>query len=129
MRRRSISLLVISVAAIIWFAWPETHSSISQQKSNSKASEASLPPVRDGDIIFHTSSSEQSKAIQLATHSPYSHCGIILYWKGAPYVYEAVQPVKRTPLAAWIKRGNNEQYVVQQISELLLFIFDLFIKP
>jgi hypothetical protein len=32
---------------------------------------------RNGDIIFHTSTSDQSKAIQLATNSRYSHCGII----------------------------------------------------
>src|SRR5437016_1986874 len=33
--------------------------------------------IRTGDIIFQTSLSSQSKAIQLATHSEYSHCGII----------------------------------------------------
>jgi len=29
--------------------------------------------VQNGDIIFHTSKSGQSKAVQLATHSKYSH--------------------------------------------------------
>jgi hypothetical protein len=29
-------------------------------------------PLRDGDIIFQTSGSGQSAAIQRATHSPYS---------------------------------------------------------
>lgn len=33
--------------------------------------------LKDGDIIFQTSLSGQSKAIQAATGSPYSHCGII----------------------------------------------------
>ena len=32
---------------------------------------------RNGDIIFQTSESAQSTAIQLATHSPYSHMGIV----------------------------------------------------
>jgi hypothetical protein len=32
--------------------------------------------VQDGDIIFHTSRSSQSLAIQRATHSPYSHMGL-----------------------------------------------------
>lgn len=31
----------------------------------------------EGDIIFQTSMSSQSQAIQLATHSPYSHMGVL----------------------------------------------------
>ena len=48
------------------------------------------PAVRDGDIIFHTSRSAQSAAIQRATHSPYSHFGIILYRDDKPFVFEAI---------------------------------------
>ena len=33
--------------------------------------------LQTGDIIFQTSNSNQSKAIQLATHSKYSHVGIL----------------------------------------------------
>ena len=52
--------------------------------------------IREGDLIFQTSLSGQSRAIQLATHSQYSHCGII-HLKGTDYfVYEAVEPVKWT---------------------------------
>ena len=36
--------------------------------------------IKNGDIIFQTSKSSQSKAIQLATNSKYSHMGIIS-WK------------------------------------------------
>ncbi len=36
-----------------------------------------LPPVRDGDIIFQTSHSSQSLAIQRATGSAYSHMGLV----------------------------------------------------
>jgi hypothetical protein len=39
-----------------------------------------IMPVHDfknGDLIFQISTSGQSKAIQLATHSKYSHCGIL----------------------------------------------------
>ena len=42
--------------------------------------------LRDGDIIFHTSRSAQSAAIQHATHSRYSHVGLILFRDGKPYV-------------------------------------------
>lgn len=31
----------------------------------------------DGDIIFQTSKSSQSQAIQVATHSKYSHMGVL----------------------------------------------------
>jgi len=67
------------------------------------------------DIIFQTSKSSQSKAIQIATKSKYSHMGIV-YRKGdALFVFEAIQPVKLTPLADWINRGKNAHYVVKRI--------------
>jgi Permuted papain-like amidase enzyme, YaeF/YiiX, C92 family len=58
-------------------------------------------PLRDGDIIFHTSRSAQSAAIQRATHSPYSHMGIVLYRDGKPFVFEAIATVRYTPLTNW----------------------------
>jgi hypothetical protein len=73
------------------------------------------PTFQNGDIIFQTSNSSQSKAIQLATHSPYSHVGIIYKQKGSFWVYEAVEPVKLTPLKTWIKRGNKGHYVVKRL--------------
>jgi hypothetical protein len=71
--------------------------------------------IRDGDLIFHTSLSRQSKAIQLATKSKYSHCGIIYKMNGQYYVFEAVQPVKTTPLDKWIARGENGHYVIKRL--------------
>jgi len=72
-------------------------------------------PWKDGDLIFQTSLSSQSRAIQLATHSAYSHCGLLFQQKGKWYVLEAVQPVKSTPLAAWIKRGKDGHYVLKRL--------------
>lgn len=70
---------------------------------------------RDGDIIFQVSQTAQSQAIQLATNSKFSHCGII-HKKGNHYiVFEAVQPVKYTPLKEWIKKGQNEYYVIKRL--------------
>lgn len=74
---------------------------------------------RAGDIIFHRSSTAQSMAIQLATNSPYSHVGIIYEQDGQPFVFEAVQPVKITPLKNWIARGVNEAYVLKRWKEEL----------
>lgn len=71
--------------------------------------------IKNGDIIFQTSKSDQSKAIQLATKSKYSHMGIIYEYDDAFYVFEAVQPVKLTPLNEWIHRGENSHYVIKRL--------------
>lgn len=73
--------------------------------------------VRDGDIIFHTSTSSQSMAIQRATGSQYSHMGIIFFQKGEPYVYEAVKTVQFTPLKKWIAGGEGMHYVVRRLKD------------
>jgi hypothetical protein len=71
--------------------------------------------LHEGDIIFQTSGSAQSKAIELATHSRYSHCGILYKKNGAFYVYEAVQPVSIAPLEQWISRGKGQECVVKRL--------------
>jgi uncharacterized protein YycO len=71
--------------------------------------------IKNGDLIFQTSLSGQSKAIQLATKSKYSHCGIIYKYGSDFYVFEAVQPVKRTPLDKWIARGQDGKYVIKRL--------------
>lgn len=73
--------------------------------------------VREGDIIFHTSRSAQSSAIQKATHSKYSHMGIILYRNGEPHVFEAINTVQYTPLEKWIARGEGGRYVVKRLRD------------
>jgi uncharacterized protein YycO len=71
--------------------------------------------LKNGDLIFQTSLSGQSKAIQLATKSKYSHCGLIFKKDKDFYVFEAVQPVKRTPLDKWIARGQDGKYVIKRL--------------
>ena len=71
--------------------------------------------LKEGDLIFQTSLSSQSKAIQLATKSKYSHCGIVFKEGDSFYVFEAVQPVKRTPLAEWIARGEKGKFIVKRL--------------
>src|SRR5688572_18487970 len=72
-------------------------------------------PLRDGDIIFHSSRSAQSAAIERATRSPYSHMGVILHRDGKPFVYEAIATVRYTPLATWTARGDGGKYVVKRL--------------
>jgi hypothetical protein len=73
--------------------------------------------LKNGDIIFQNSNSTQSRAVEMATHSKYTHCGIV-YLKGNDYyVLEAVQPVKTTDLASFIARGNGGHYVIKRIKK------------
>jgi len=80
---------------------------------------SSAPKVRDGDIIFQTSRSAQSVAIQRATHSPYSHMGIILHRNGKPHVFEAIATVRYTPLEQWIARGDGGRFVVRRLARAM----------
>jgi hypothetical protein len=79
--------------------------------------ETEFSQFEDGDIIFQTSKSEQSKAIQLATHSKYSHVGVIYFNPEDQnlYVFEAVQTVRITPLKEWISKGENSRYTVKRL--------------
>lgn len=74
---------------------------------------------RTGDIVFHTSTSAQSAAIQAATRSAYSHVGVVVHDKGQPKVLEAVEPVKLTSLQAWLKRGKGQHYVIKRLKQPL----------
>lgn len=71
--------------------------------------------LHNGDLIFQTSLSAQSQAIQLATKSKYSHCGIVYKEDGKWFVFEAIQPVQKTPLDNWIARGKDSHYIVKRL--------------
>ena len=62
---------------------------------------------KDGDIIFQTTSGLTGKAIQLATHSQYNHCGVLFFENNEWVVYEAIQPVKKTSLTEFNARGKG----------------------
>lgn len=71
--------------------------------------------MQDGDIIFHKSLSPQSMAIQLATHSEYTHCGIVYKTGNDYFIFEAVEPVKLTPLIEWMGRGKGGTFKVKRL--------------
>lgn len=122
MNKRLI-LIIIGVFLIIVsiFSFPKiTRYVKNEQKVNTRNErirkyQKTTKTLQDGDIIFQTSKSSQSKAIQLATKSKYSHCGIIYKIENQLYVYEAVQPVKITKLEDWILRDENEHYFVKRL--------------
>ncbi len=80
-----------------------------------RASKVETELFKSGDIIFQTNTGGQSLAIMLATHSKFTHTGLIFYENNLAYVYEAVQPVKKTPLKEWIMNGHDQSYVVKRL--------------
>lgn len=100
--KRWLLLPFLLLAALAIAAYLRLHRKLLRFQSH-RAAEATTaqmaPQLRNGDLIFHTSQSAQSRATQLATHSAWSHCGIVYQLAGQWQVFEAVQPVKRTPLA------------------------------
>lgn len=63
-----------------------------------------------GDLIFHKSVSDQSKALTEATESEWTHVGLIVQFQNQWYVAEAIGPVKTTPLQDFIRRGKNNEF-------------------
>jgi hypothetical protein len=74
-----------------------------------------LDKINEGDMIFQTSQSKQCEAVRIATNSKFSHCGIVFIENGKKYVFEAVQPVKSTPLETWITHGKDNHFVVTRL--------------
>lgn len=78
-------------------------------------SASSTPAYLEGDIIFQSSQSNQCKAVKLATHSEYSHVGIITFVNNKPHVLEAVEPVRLTELDVWKAQGTGGHYTVMRL--------------
>lgn len=74
--------------------------------------------LQTGDLVFQTSRSSQSQAIQLATGSPWSHVGLVEVTRAGVVVIEAVQPVSVIPFARWRARGVDGKVLVRRLPEL-----------
>ncbi len=83
---------------------------------------------KDGDVILQTSQSQQCEAVRIATNSKFSHCGIIFNKNGKQFVYEAVQPVKMTPLEDWIQHGESNKYLVMRLKNASTLLNDKTLK-
>ncbi len=66
--------------------------------------------VKEGDVIFQTSQSEQSPLIQIGTRSMITHCGIVVMKGGKPYVLETQRTIVLTPFDKFIARGKDGRY-------------------
>lgn len=70
--------------------------------------------VREGDVIFQTSKSQQSPLIQIGTRSKITHCGIIVMRGGKPYVLETLKTLVLTPLDKFIACGEDGKYWIKR---------------
>jgi hypothetical protein len=100
---------------IVVFAFSGFHSLGAISKGKVKSETNQYDWLRDGDIVFQTTNSVQCEAVQLATNSPYSHCGIVFKKNGSWRVLEAVQPVRYRSFDLWIQQGMNGHYVVKRL--------------
>lgn len=73
--------------------------------------------LKEGDIVFQTSKSPQSKYIILATKSQWSHCGIIIEKPDGLFVLEAISTVSLTPYQQWVERGRGKRVSVKRYTE------------
>ncbi len=73
---------------------------------------------REGDVVFQSlPHGPLVNAIEGATHSPYSHCGLVAREGGRWYVYEALGTVGRTPLLSWWQRGRSRALGVYRLND------------
>lgn len=86
--------------------------STTQQRPTTNAASLSL---QDGDLIFQESTSRQSEMVRALTDSRWTHVGVIFTERSGPLVLEAVSPVRKTPLQAWIDRGRDRHYVIKRL--------------
>lgn len=117
-KKISISIIVVLILALsgyyVYNRYLAPKFRLSEWESRTKEL-TSKDVFKEGDIIFQASSSRQTRAIQLATHSQWSHVGIILRRNNGLFVYEAVQPVKYTPLAVWLSKSLDGIFAVKRL--------------
>lgn len=68
---------------------------------------------KEGDLYFQSlPRNAVVNAIEGASESPYSHCGILVRKGDEWFVLEAIGPVMETPLAKWITQARDRHYDV-----------------
>ena len=124
--KKILKSLILILIIIIITRCTEKQTNTNQTFVNQ--TETAKDEIQNGDIIFQTSLSQQSKAIQLATKSKFSHCGIIYKKENKWMVFEAVQPVKLTLLERWINRGEEKKYVIKRIKNAKALLNESILK-
>lgn len=89
----------------------------SEDSSNIKKASTNL---KEGDIVFQSGNSSQCIAVKLATHSKFSHVGIVVKHEGELKVLEAVEPVLIIALDKWIRQGEKGKYEAKRLKDTTL---------
>jgi len=55
--------------------------------------------------------------VRALTRSRWTHVGVVFNDASGPMVFEAISPIRRTPLAQWIARGRDGKYVVKRLRD------------
>lgn len=109
MKLRTILIVnLVVLAGVAGIAGRSSFPSLTQKKTV-------VPALRDGDILFQTIGGGQSDAIALATKCKWTHVGVVFRDAEQWMVYEAVGPVKKTPLDEWIDQGDGH-YIVKRLN-------------
>ena len=116
MKRNKVIFATITLGLSFYFALAITKKVFAKKEiAANKIENLQENSFQDGDIFFQTSQSEQCEAVRIATNSKFSHCGILLVIDGQKMIFEAVQPVKLTPIQDWITHGKDNKYVVSRL--------------
>ena len=84
---------------------------------------------KEGDLYFQSlPRNAVVNAIEGASESPYSHCGILVRKVDEWFVLEAIGPVRETPLAKWIKQARDNHYDVFRLEREHARNIPVFIK-
>ncbi len=73
--------------------------------------------LQDGDIVFQHWLGKLGSVIADVTDSPLSHCGMIVYRKGEPYVIEAVGPVRYITFKKWLRQGDRGHFMQMRVKD------------
>ncbi len=109
MKRYSLRILPLFIVCLLFTAaiWPGL------PKSLKAAPAASVPDgytPREGDILFQSlPNSPLIDAIEGASKSPYSHCGIVSLVDGKWIVYQAIGKVQATPINEFILQARDKK--------------------
>lgn len=71
-------------------------------------------PLKNGDLVFIKSQSEQSRLLKITTGSEWTHVGIAFKRESGWDIIEAVQPVKWTTLYSFVRRSKELSFEVRR---------------
>lgn len=122
LRRAIVAALVVGVITLglVYARRASNGSSALESRTPSARTDDSsqIPGLMDGDLIFQESTSRQSDMVHALTRSQWTHMGVVFHDNGVVVVLEAISPVKKTALAAWIARGREHRYVVKRLRDV-----------